>query len=69
MTRRLSLSSHVKKAAEAARQAGLPLASVKTPDGYELTFAVAAPSSVTQDGPPKPRIVPDGKSPRVRAAA
>jgi hypothetical protein len=67
MTRRFSPRSYARMAKEAAAEVGLPLVAVVTPEGLRIEFAPPAP--VTQDGPPKPRIVPDDKSPRVRAAA
>jgi hypothetical protein len=73
MTRRLSLRSYASRAKEAAAELGQRVAAITVePSGsvrVEFAPAVADPAAVAQDGPPNPRIVPDGKSPRVRAAA
>lgn len=68
MTRRLSLRSYASRAKEAAAELGQIVAAIEVqPDG-RVRVEFAPPPVVKQDGPPAPRIVPDGKATRVRAA-
>jgi hypothetical protein len=69
MTRPASLATQVRKAADAARKAGLGLASVKTPDGFELTFAIAADSRMQQDDDPIIRSINNARKGSRRGAA
>lgn len=66
MTR--SLASHVRRVKKAAAELGQVVAAIEVqPDGC-LRVEFAPPPSVAQDALPAPRIVPDGKATRVRAA-